>query len=204
MVNRKQYLRASEVGTQLGVSASSVRRYEERGLIQAQRTPGGQRYYQQEDVDKLLGKNPVEVAVFYCRSSSGSKNSLNNQEKLLSELASPIKIYKESGSGLSENRPKLQRLIEDASRGEFTVLYVTEPDRLSRFGRKWIEELLKVHGVQVRYHHEPDKTDLQTELLQDFMSLLASFSGRFYRLRGKEQKLKLLELARSEVEDAHG
>jgi len=199
MSKRKLYLRASEVGNQLGVSASSVRRYEAQGLLPAQRTPGGQRTYKQEDVDKLLGIIQPEVAAFYCRSSSGSTTSLANQEALLNGLAAPVKIYKERGSGLSEKRPKLQQLITDASQGLFNTLYVTEPDRLSRFGRTWIEQLLATHGVEVRYHHEPDQADLQSELLRDFMSLLASFSGRFYRLRGREQKLKLLDLARSEV-----
>ena len=32
------------------------------------------------------------------------------------------------------------------------------------------------------------KYDLQQELMKDFMSLIASFSGRFYRLRSLEIK----------------
>lgn len=40
-------------------------------------------------------------------------------------------------------------------------------------------------------------------LMQDFMSLLASFSGKFYRLRGWEQRKKFLDDVQKEV-DAHG
>ena len=39
--------------------------------------------------------------------------------------------------------------------------------------------------------------------MQDFMSLLASFSGKFYRLRGWEQRKKFLDDVQKEV-DAHG
>lgn len=202
MRNRKNYLRAKDVGLQLGVSSSSVRRYETEGRLKGYRTPGGQRYYLQKDIDDFRGLNSdEELAVFYCRSSSGSKNSLDNQEAILRKLATPNKVYRERGSGISEKRPRIEQLVKDASQGRFNTLYVTEPDRLSRFGRVWIEELLNVYGVHVKYDHESDHDDIQAELLQDFMSLLASFSGRFYRLRGKEQKLKLLELARDEVDN---
>ena len=35
--------------------------------------------------------------------------------------------------------------------------------------------------------------------MQDFMSLLASFSGKFYRIRGWEQRKKLLKDVNEEV-----
>jgi len=197
---KKYHLRVTEVADQLGVSPTTVRRYQTEGRLEAMWTPGGQRYYSQEAVDALKGIIPEIVPVFYCRSSSGSKQSLKNQEVLLRALAEPVHVYKERGSGLSEKRPQLAKLLRDASKGLFNTVYVTEPDRLSRFGRTFIEQLLTKDNVKVVYHSEPDKADLQSELLQDFMSLLASFSGRFYRLRGKEQKLAMLALAKSEIE----
>jgi putative resolvase len=199
-MSRKRFFRANDVATLIGVSASTIRNYQHQGKLPDRRTPGNQRYFLQEDVDRLLGIIPEEKAVFYTRSSSGSKTSLENQEKLLSDLATPTHVYKERGSGLSEKRPQLQRLIKHAQERQFNTLYVTEPDRLSRFGRTWIEQLLEQNGVKIIYGSEPDREDLQSELLRDFMSLIASFSGRFYRLRGKEQKLALIELARKEVE----
>ena len=41
----------------------------------------------------------------------------------------------------------------------------------------------------------------QEELLQDFMSLLASFSGKYYRLRGWKQQLNLLHDAENTIHE---
>ena len=46
----------------------------------------------------------------------------------------------------------------------------------------------------------PDKS-LNEELMQDFMTLIASFSGKFYRLRGYEEKKKLLAEAERRIEE---
>ena len=43
------------------------------------------------------------------------------------------------------------------------------------------------------------KHDLQQELMKDFMSLIASFSGRFYRLRSLENKVKLLDEVKNKI-----
>lgn len=196
----KRHLRVHEVAEQLGVAATTVRRYQAEGRLTGNTTPGGQNYFTQEAVDSFKGKTSEEIPVFYCRSSSGSTQALQNQITLLTTLTTPTHIYKDRGSGLNDNRPQLKKLLTDAQAGLFTTVYITEPDRLSRFGVTFIEQLLAKDNVQVKYHHEPDPTDLHTELLQDFMNLLASFSGRFYRLRGKEQKLQLLELAKQEIE----
>ena len=47
---------------------------------------------------------------------------------------------------------------------------------------------------------EQPHTSLQEELLKDFMSLIASFSGKFYRLRGYEQQKQLLTKLGDELE----
>ena len=39
----------------------------------------------------------------------------------------------------------------------------------------------------------------EDELLQDFMSLIASFSGKFYRMRGHAQQRALLQKAGAEI-----
>ena len=55
-------------------------------------------------------------------------------------------------------------------------------DRLARFGVGWIERYLSVCGVSVEVLHERGDKSLLEELMDDFMALLASFSGRFYQV----------------------
>lgn len=50
---------------------------------------------------------------------------------------------------------------------------------------------MKLNNVNIIVLSEKETT-LQEELLQDFMSLIASFSGKFYRLRGYEQQQQLI------------
>lgn len=97
--------------------------------------------------------------------------------------------------GLRENRRGLDRLLDDAAAGKFTVVRVVWRDRLARFGVEWIERYLSVCGVSVEALHERGDKSLLEELMDDFMALLASFSGRFYQLRSRQNQQRLLEAA---------
>ena len=49
-----------------------------------------------------------------------------------------------------------------------------------------------------------DKKTMEDELMSDFMNLIASFSGKYYRMRSKENQNKLLERAREVLnENSH-
>lgn len=49
---------AKEAAGRLGVSVRTFDRYVAKGLIEAKRTPGGQRRFASADVDKLLWEGP--------------------------------------------------------------------------------------------------------------------------------------------------
>lgn len=104
-------------------------------------------------------------------------------------------MYRDRGSGLRESRRGLDRLLDDAEAGRFTVVRVVWRDRLARFGVAWIERYLSVCGVSVEALHERGDRSLLEELMDDFMALLASFSGRFYQLRSKHNQQRLLDAA---------
>jgi predicted site-specific integrase-resolvase len=65
----------------------------------------------------------------------------------------------------------------------------------ARFGVVWIERYLSVCGVSVEALHDRGDKSLLEELMDDFMALLASFSGRFYQLRSKRNQQRLLDAA---------
>lgn len=70
---------------------------------------------------------------------------------------------------------------------------ITNKDRLTRFGFSYLEELLTVYGAEVVVLDSADTREPHAVLMEDFMALLASFSGKFYRLRGWEQQRKLID-----------
>ncbi|WP_238588711.1 recombinase family protein [Rhodococcus pyridinivorans] len=88
--------------------------------------------------------------------STGQESSLTHQEAMLRESATGAvyRVYKDRGSGLREKRAGLDRLLDDAARGHFTVVRVVWRDRLARFGVVWIERYLSVVGVTVEVLRE--------------------------------------------------
>jgi len=201
----KKYLRVGDVAEQLKVSASTVRHYTSTGELPYTTTPHGHRVFTQIDIDNYLGKEQEkEKIVFYTRSSNGDEKLLKNQEQvLLKEYGEPLQVYKDKGSGLNENRKQLQKLLNDAKNKQFNKVCITQKDRLTRFGYSYLEALLKEYNITVEVLYSKNEATLQEELLQDFMNLLASFSGKFYRLRGYEQKQQLLAKAGEELDKTH-
>ena len=55
-------------------------------------------------------------------------------------------------------------------------------------------------GVEIVALQEKENKDLQEELVDDMMSLLASFSGKLYRIRGNKKK-KMREIIDSVPEE---
>ena len=50
----KRLLNVGEAATYLGVSAASLRSWSDRGLVPSYRTPGGQRRYSRDDLDRFI------------------------------------------------------------------------------------------------------------------------------------------------------
>lgn len=192
-----KYYRVGQAADIIGVSASTLRRYTAEGRIHETRNPAGQRTYTQETIDKFLGKSSgTESLVFYVRSSDSDKVKLNRQVDLLNAAyGEPLRVYSDNASGLNENRSGLKSLLLNAEKGTITTVAITQKDRLTRFGYSYLEKLLKVYKVDIIVLGEPELKAPTEELLQDFMILIASFSGKFYRLRGYAQQQLLLEKA---------
>lgn len=199
----KDYYRIGEVAKIAGVCSQTIRNYMFANKLKYEVIKSGQRIVRQEHLDEFLnqGKDNIEQIAFYARSSKCSSIAINNQiEELSNKYGEPVYVYRDSGSGLNENRKGLLKLLNDAKQKKFNVLCVCHEDRLTRFGFSYLQNLLSEFDVRIEILYENSKdTSLESELMADFMALIASFAGRFYRLRSTEYKLKLLDLAKNEV-----
>lgn len=81
-----------------------------------------------------------------CMRALGTGKNLPQQITVLSHIVANhgyeiIQVYQDIGSGLSEDRPGLQRLLADAQAGRFDVVVMRDPARLFRnwtlFRRYW-------------------------------------------------------------------
>jgi predicted site-specific integrase-resolvase len=133
--------------------------------------------------------------------TAGQETSLEAQEAELRARygARLVGIYRDRGSGLNDRRRGLQRMLSHAEDGRFTVVAVTHRDRLARVGVGWIEQLLRRDGVRVEAVYDKGAGGDMAELLEDFMSLVATFAWRMYGIRSAEAKRRLLAEADARV-----
>lgn len=135
--------------------------------------------------------------VIYARVSSHDQKKggdLDRQAMYLIDkvdnLINPL-VLKEVGSGLNDNRVQLQKLLKMVANNEVRNVYVTYKDRLTRFGYHYLETMFLAHNVNIIVvkDENADKS-VQEELVEDMMSLIASFSGKLYGMRSKKNKIK--------------
>lgn len=199
-----KYYRVSEAANIVGISASTLRRFDREGRVVSYRSSSGQRLFTLESLRDLLPVNDEITGnvVFYTRASDGDKDKLRGQLDLLTgQYGEPVKLYSDKASGLNENRKGLLSLLKDAKQGKITTVCITQKDRLTRFGFSYLEQLLNEYGVKIEVLGTGKTLTIHEELLQDFMSLLSSFSGKYYRLRGHEQNKKFLGMVRDKTHE---
>jgi predicted site-specific integrase-resolvase len=161
---------------------------------------GRERRFSSVDVENMKRGSASSISrprreILYVRvsGSSGQESSLAAQEEELraTSTGEVVKVVKDRGSGLRENRPGLNRVLAMVSDGSVSVVRVTHEDRLARFGVGWLKQLFAVHGVTLEVLH-PKKSGGRDELLEDFVSLVTTFAGRLYGMRSAQARKRLL------------
>ena len=91
-------------------------------------------------------------------------------------------------------RKKLESILLDRS---LNLIVVEHKDRLSRFGLNYIQKLLKMDNRRIEIIN-PQSND-ENDLMQDFVSIITSFTARLYgRRRSKRMTEKIIENAKKE------
>ena len=190
------WVRVKKAAEILRMSPETVRQWSNTGKIECQRSAAGQRVYDEDYLRSLVDPESEESStqhVFYVRSSSGQDTPMETQNKALELVyGKPVKVFSDKASGLNERRKGLAALLNWVSEHPGTTVCVTAKDRLTRFGFTYLEMLIHDHGGQVVVLDDEATKEPHEALMSDFMALLASFSGRFYRIRGWDQQRRLL------------
>ena len=181
-------MKLSDYAKEQGVSYRTAWNWWKKGIIKGRQLPTGTILI---EIDTAVDSSVI--ACIYARvSSSENKNNLDRQAERLTQYAAAKgytihKVVKEVGSGLNDNRKKLNQLLSDRT---FKVLVVEHKDRLTRFGAKYIEILLSEtdRRLEVVNGVPDDKEDLMT----DFASVITSFCARLYGMRRAKRKTEKL------------
>ena len=189
----------------LNVSKSTLQRWDNSGKLIALRTEGGHRRYKQSDIERLIGENSNEatdksdeviVATYARCSTQGQKThgEIDRQSSRLFEYCTKKKykvgyIINDIGSGLNDKRKGFIKLCNLVVNGKINKVVIEHKDRLTRFQYNLIEFFFNSYGVEIELLDKKEYTE-QEELVNDMMMLIASFSGRLYSERAKENAKK--------------
>src|SRR5262249_30168346 len=97
------------------------------------------------------------------------------------------KVVNEVASGVSDARPKLLALLEDQSIG---LIVVEHKDRLTRFGFRYLDILLKPQGRAIEVVNQAENGT--EDLLADLTAIVYSFCARLYGPQRAKRKTEAL------------
>ena len=177
-----------------GVSVRTLWRRINDGSLLVERSSTGRVFVNLEEEQTSL----LNVCIYARVSSSENKDNLEKQkERLISYCNAKgykvSKIITEIGSGLNDERKKLESILMDKS---INLIVVEHKDRLARFGLNYIQKLLELDNRKIEIINP--QTNDEDDLMQDFVSIITSFTARLY---GRRRSKRITEKVIKEVSD---
>lgn len=206
-----QYIGGKKAAAELGVHPRTLYVWEEKGVLETIRTPGGKRLYnvkkfleehfqdKKEDNIENIDETKEKLNICYVRvSTNGQKDDLKRQKEQMKELYSDFTIIEDIGSGLNLNKKGLRKIIDLAIKGKVNKLVIAHKDRLVRFGYELIEDLIKDYsnGEIIILNKKEDsekkpEEDLVNDVLQIMNVYVAKMNGlRRYKIKNNKKENK--------------
>ena len=177
-----------------GVSVRTLWRRINDGSLLVERSSTGRVFVNLEEEQTSL----LNVCIYARVSSSENKDNLEKQKERLVSYCNAkgykvSKIITEIGSGLNDERKKLESILMDKS---INLIVVEHKDRLARFGLNYIQKLLELDNRKIEIINS--QTNDEDDLMQDFVSIITSFTARLY---GRRRSKRITEKVIKEVSD---
>ncbi len=182
-------MRLSQYAKKMGVHYKTAFRWWKAGKLDAYQLDTGTVIVRESSP---LPETAIGIALYARVSTQGQKADLERQvERLKTYAASKgyhvSKIVQEIASGMNDNRPKLSKLLTDASLG---VIVVEHRDRLTRFGFAYIEQLMQMQGRRIEVMFP---TDTNHDLVDDFIAVITSMASRIYGRRHSKERAEQIK-----------
>src|SRR6266516_588485 len=182
-------MKLSQYAKQQGISYSTALRWWHQGAIRGYQAPSGTIIV---ETQSKQAEPDARVAIYARISSAEHKENLERQAERLTQYCTirgyrVVKLVKEIGSGVNDNRPKLLSLLRDPL---ITRVVVEHKDRLTHFGFRYIETLLEIQGRTIEVVNPAGNN--QEDLLDDWASVVYSICARLYGQRRAKRKAERL------------
>ena len=196
-----------EAARALGVSITTLRRWEASGRLVPERTTGGHRRYDLAKLRPEMFRADVEAnrrTIAYARvSSHDQKDDLERQKQVLELYCArqgwTFEVIADLGSGMNYHKKGLKRLLDAIIDGQVGRLVITHKDRLLRFGAELVFAICEAKNVEVVILNQGEDTTFEEDLAKDVLEIITVFSARLYGSRSRKNQ-KLLDGVRKAVE----
>ena len=195
-----------EVAKILNCSQNSLRSWERNGTIKPVYTDGGHRRYRQEDVERMAGvekgdPKPTNRCAIYGRVSTGEQKTHGDLDRQVGRLTTEavkrgyvvIDVITEVASGMNDKRPKLHKMMDLAIEGKIDIVLIEHKDRLTRFMFDYLVKFFESHEVKIEWIEDVLPKSYESELVEDILSLMTSFSAKIYSRRAAANRKKKKE-----------
>ena len=173
--------RIGEAAKFLGVSTSTLRRWDREGKLKPIRL-GRDRLYPESLLLKLMEQEKPNAVAIYARVSS------KDQKK---DLETQLDFLRKAVAGKYE---MVYEVKDIAKTKKIRAVVITYPDRLTRFCFEAFKEFFKGFGVEVIVLNGESQKEPEKELIEDLIAILTSFAGKLYGLRSHKLKKLAKEL----------
>ena len=178
-----RYVSIGKAAKALGVSISTLRRWEQEGKI----TPAPRRSdaeHRRYDLSKIkpelvraLSDNQNQKTIAYARVSSRDQSAdLKRQIELLELYCASqgwtYEVMSDLGSGMNYYKKGLKRLLNEMLAGNIHRLVITHKDRLLRFGAELVFAICEAKGVEVVILNKGEEGRFEEELAKDVLEII--------------------------------
>jgi predicted site-specific integrase-resolvase len=191
----------------LGVSTSTLRRWEAADRLVPTRTEGGQRRYDVAALPPGIRRVPQisRKTVAYARvSSHDQREDLERQKQVLELYCAShgwtFEVVSDLGSGMNYHTKGLKNLL-DVIEGNVSRLVLTHKDRLLRFGAELVFALCEARSVDVVVINQGADSNSEQELAGDVLEIITVFSARLHG-SGSHRNQKLIDSIRKAAKEA--
>ncbi|MDR0273953.1 MAG: IS607 family transposase [Burkholderiaceae bacterium] len=197
----------SEAARTLGVSITTLRRWEANGQLPAVYTAGGHRRYDLAKLkpDMFLAQNGAarRTVAYACVSGPEYVKELERLKLALeshcTEQGWTFEVVTDIGSGISCRKKGLKYLLHAIVEEQVERLVLTHKDRLLRLGAELIFAVCAIKKVEVLILNREEVTAIEESLTVDVREIIAEFNARLYGSQSHKNQ-KLLEGMRQAVE----
>lgn len=177
------YLRPETIRKRFDVTPCTLREWANSGKIKSIRTPGGNILYLQSDIYSAFGISDTKqrVSYIYCRVSSKPQAAdLERQVEYICNEYPGIEVLRDIGSGINYKKPGFKKLLKEVLQGNVQRIYITDKDRLLRFGYELFEEVCKAFGTEIVVLNTVSSTEelSERELADDLLTICNVFVAK--------------------------